>query len=308
MTHHKLGEDKGAFPLTKEQLPRVQCYVSPFNTVDGLKNVLSDTCTIRSQGNAMSNVGFTNVDWGETIGSKTHMKHPCKLYMLSQSLAPEAPGYFSQNFLQPWVLTRGHHGDPEDIKYGDTRNGSRLIKGRCLLVTKHIYRKVIPVRSVPRDGQALSSPEPIRQKVHVLFTTPFTPLSTVLAYHGQDTLPHSVWPCCAKGPVQSQGFFLWSERCRLVMLKSGSGFQGQWSQNLWLDKRWSIAWSGWWKEAWQPRRRLQGEQYAQVSTELGENVLVRHYGPRWKRVKQNLDNLAWFATKLCLVMTSAPPS
>jgi hypothetical protein len=67
------GSCKGAFPIIQAQLPWVQCFACPSHTIDGfIKNALSDTVTIRIQSNAMSNVEFTTIDWGETMFKNTY--------------------------------------------------------------------------------------------------------------------------------------------------------------------------------------------------------------------------------------------
>ena len=66
------GACKGAFPIIKHAMPWVQCFSCPSHGLDKfIQNALSDSATIRMQANAMSNVEFTTMAWGETLFKNT---------------------------------------------------------------------------------------------------------------------------------------------------------------------------------------------------------------------------------------------
>ncbi len=58
--------------MIKHAMPWVQCFWCPSHGLDKfIQNALSDSATIRMQANAMSNVEFTTIAWGETLFKNT---------------------------------------------------------------------------------------------------------------------------------------------------------------------------------------------------------------------------------------------
>jgi hypothetical protein len=108
-----------------------QVFVS-FGCHDGIdkfiQNALSDSATIRMETNAMSNVEFTTIDWGETLCKNTFET----VWQIVQVVVSH------QKSLTLSVFTE--IGDTEPLKYVDTRYGNRVLIGRCLLDTRSIYR------------------------------------------------------------------------------------------------------------------------------------------------------------------------
>jgi hypothetical protein len=133
------GACKGAFPMIKHAMPWVQCFSCPSHGLDKfIQNALSDSATIRMQANAMSNVEFTTIAWGETLFKNTFET----AWQIVQAVVSHQ---------KPLALFRkiaalpafAEIGATEPLKYADTRYGSRVLMGRRLLTTRSIYRNLM---------------------------------------------------------------------------------------------------------------------------------------------------------------------
>ena len=90
------------------------------------------------QANAMSNVEFTTIAWGETLFKNTFET----AWQIVQAVVSHQ---------KPLALFRkiaalpafAEIGATEPLKYADTRYGSRVLMGRRLLVTRSIYRNLM---------------------------------------------------------------------------------------------------------------------------------------------------------------------
>jgi len=90
------------------------------------------------QANAMSNVEFTTIAWGETLFKNTFETD----WQSVQAVVSHQ---------KPLALLRkidtlpafAEIGVSETLKYKDTRYGSRVLMGRRLLVTRSIYRNLM---------------------------------------------------------------------------------------------------------------------------------------------------------------------
>jgi len=90
------------------------------------------------QANAMSNVEFTTIAWGETLFKNTFET----AWQIVQAVVSHQ---------KPLALFRkiaalpafAEIGATEPLKYADTRYGSRVLMGRRLLTTRSIYRNLM---------------------------------------------------------------------------------------------------------------------------------------------------------------------
>ena len=101
-------------------------------------NTLSDSATIRIQVNVISNVEFTSIVWGETSFKNT-FETSCQIEQPVVSHQKPLPLFRKITTLSVF----SDIGVTEPLKYADTRYGSRVIMGRCLLVTRSIYRNLM---------------------------------------------------------------------------------------------------------------------------------------------------------------------
>ena len=101
-------------------------------------NTLSDSATIRIQVNVMSNVEFTSIVWGETSFKNT-FETSCQIVQVVVS--HQKPLVLFRKIVSLTVFVE--IGVTEPLKCSDTRYGSRVFMGRCLLDTRNIYRNLM---------------------------------------------------------------------------------------------------------------------------------------------------------------------
>ena len=103
-----------------------------------IQNALSDSATIRIQANVMSNVEFTTIAWDETLFKNTF---ETAWQIVQAVVSHQKPLALFRKIVDLPVFTP--IGATEPFKYTDTRYGSRMLMGRCLLATRSIYRNLM---------------------------------------------------------------------------------------------------------------------------------------------------------------------
>ena len=90
------------------------------------------------QANAMSNVEFTTISWGETLFKNTFET----AWQIVQAVVSHQKtlALFRKIATLPVFA---EIGTTEPLKYTDTRYGSRVLMGRRLLATRSIYRNLM---------------------------------------------------------------------------------------------------------------------------------------------------------------------
>ena len=90
------------------------------------------------QANAMSNVEFTTITWVETLFKNTF---EVVWQIVQDVVSHQKPLALFRKIASLPVFAE--IGVTEPLKYVDTRYGSRVLMGRCLLVTRSIYRNLM---------------------------------------------------------------------------------------------------------------------------------------------------------------------
>ena len=90
------------------------------------------------QANDMTNVEFTTIAWGETLFKNTFETAWQIVQAVFSHQKPLA--LFRKIFALPAFA---EIGATDPLKYADTRYGRRVLMGRCLLVTRSIYRNLM---------------------------------------------------------------------------------------------------------------------------------------------------------------------
>ena len=108
-----------------------------FNGLDQvIQNTLSDSARIRMQANVMSNFEFTTIAWGETLFKNTF----ATFWQIVQAVVSHQKSLILREVSQNYHPA-GLRKNP--LKYVGTRYGSKVLMGRCLLVTRSIYRNLM---------------------------------------------------------------------------------------------------------------------------------------------------------------------
>ena len=86
----------------------------------------------------MNNVEFTTIVWDETLFKNTFKTNG---QIVQSVVSHQKPLVLFRKIAALPAFTE--IGDTESLKYTDTRYGSRVFMGRCLSVTRIIYRNLM---------------------------------------------------------------------------------------------------------------------------------------------------------------------